>query len=82
MKARLLAASVCLSVGLMPPLAGAQALTSLASVRVMLWGAAGNDALSGGDDDVSGLSWIRKAAAAPRAPLFVLAASSRKAWRC
>jgi poly(3-hydroxybutyrate) depolymerase len=34
MKVRLLAASVCLSIGLMPSLAGAQALTSLASVRV------------------------------------------------
>src|SRR5438128_1991152 len=34
MKIRLLAASICLSLSLVPSLAGAQALTSLASVRV------------------------------------------------
>ncbi len=34
MKVRLLAASVCLSISLMPALAAGQALTSLASVRV------------------------------------------------
>jgi DNA-binding LytR/AlgR family response regulator len=34
--------------------------------------------LSGGADDVSGLAWIRKAAAAPRAPLFVLATAYKQ----